>query len=397
MSELQKDVNGSKMERGYVTKDTTQLAYRLNDFGLRLYKALPTGGNCFLSPMSIAMVLAALMEGAQGDTRAELAELLGVAAGEGSSRRMATLLDALTEQSDHDAGVTLRVASGLFVRSGVPFRSVFQQVLEATHGTDLMALDFDRAEDAAARVNRWVSDRTQERINQIVYRGHITPSTRLILASAVYFVAQWRRAFRPDDTRRMPFCLLPGSAPATVDVSMMQQVESLAVMTDPRGFSAVRIPYRSMSMSVLLPDEGRFLEVHRLLDAQFIADIDRQLQPTKVALALPRFELRWDGDLRDAVRNIGLDLTLDPQRADFRGVSDDPSGVFLSNLLHAAHVRVNEAGTEAAATADMVTLGRAPDRRPPLPVSINRPFFFVIHDERTHAIVFIGRVINPMD
>ncbi len=387
------------MEQGHVTADATELAHRLNDFGWRLYRALPKSGSCFLSPMSIAIVLAALMEGAHGDTRAELANLLGVSEEEASPRRIVALLDALAKRRDRASGITLRIATGLFVRSGYPIRSAYQQTLESAFRADLMALDFDRAEDAAARINQWVSDRTRERINQIVYRGHITPLSRLIFANAVYFFSPWEVAFAREDTRQQPFSLLPGSRKPTVDVPMMRRTGWMAVMLDPRGFSAVRIPYRAMEMIVLLPEEGKFAEVHKLLDAQLVVDVIRQLQPRTVALELPRFELRWDGNLRDAGRNIGLDLALDPQRADFGRMSDDPSGLVLSSLLHASRVAVDETGTEAAAvTAAMILAGGAVGvPAPAIPFRVDRPFFFVIRDERTHAILFIGRVTNPMD
>lgn len=396
--------------------ETRELAHALNTFGFELYQRLPTDGNCFFSPFSVSMAVGSLLAGARGRTRDELVRVLGIADLSGSlPQRFATLLNALRQRRGWEQEwdrtqrgmrrverdvFLLRVASGLFVQSGYPLRPPYGELLRSAFQADLTSLDFGRPEEAALRINSWVSDRTNERINQIVWRESLTPMTRLVLANAVYFCAGWANPFSKDQTRREPFYLT--EAPETsCEVPMMHLTVSLRHMVDEkRGVQAVCLPYRAMSMVVVLPDRGRFNDVHRALDSELLEHVVTRARSRRIALRLPRFQVETGYSLGEVVQQLGIHAAVDASQADFGEITEQPTGLAVSELLHRARIRVDEFGTEAAAATAVVTMPTSAMPRPeepPFPFVVDRPFFFVIRDDETNAILFVGRVTDPLE
>lgn len=401
------------MDQSGASTESTHLAQAFNRFGFRLYQELSKDGNCFFSPLGIAIALSALLIGAEGDSRSELAHVLGLDTVDESfptqlGALLATLLDRRGvdwEWRDEVENMqpvesdlfTLRVASGLFVHAPHAVRARYSDVLGSELQTDVFTVDFERPEETAIRINQWVSGRTEERINQIVFREHVTSVARLVLANAVYFLARWEHQFDKAYTRQEPFHPSPDLEGAAVDVPMMHQTLQLSYMADRRrGFEAVSLPYRSMSMIVVLPDPGRFHDVDAIWSANVAQEIVDGLRSKEVTLGLPRFEINANYELQDAVASLGLRAVLDADRADLTGISGEP-GLFLSKLVQAARIRVDEYGTEAAGAAiARMSFGMAVPGGEPHSFVADRPFFFCIRDDQTTAVLFMGRVIDPL-
>jgi serpin B len=174
----------------------------------------------------------------------------------------------------------------------------------------------------------------------------------------------------------------------------MRQVESFGY-TKGEGYQAVELPYNGteLSMVILLPASGQFQSFEKGLQAQKISAIISALRPTRVALAMPKFEFESEFSLKDTLADMGMPDAFCPGDADFSGMTGNRD-LFISEVVHKAFVAVDEAGTEAAAaTAVMMSLTAVPE--PPVEVTIDRPFVFLIRDIETGAILFVGRVLNP--
>ena len=151
-------------------------------------------------------------------------------------------------------------------------------------------------------------------------------------------------------------------------------------------------------MVVLLPGKGRLAALGDALDAAFLDRVVAGLESTLVELKLPRFEVHCTYDLRDALRGLGIEAGFDTIRSDFSGVTDHPEGLSISGVIHDAWVKVGEEGTEAAAATAMDMLGGAwSEEEPPepIPFHVDRPFVFLIRDDETGAVLFIGRIMDP--
>jgi serpin B len=212
-----------------------------------------------------------------------------------------------------------------------------------------------------------------------------------VLANAVYFKAAWQNPFPEGATQPGEFRRLDGTK---VEAPMMRVQTDLRTM-DGNGFRAVELPYAGgqLSMLVLLPEEGRFDDVETGLDAGVLAETLAGLRPDPVFLTLPKFKFEWEAkDLPEDFMALGMTDAFSGA-ADFSGMTGKPE-LFIGAILHKAFVGVDEAGTEAAA-ATVVVMDRAAAPMDPVEFRVDRPFLFVIRDNPTGTILFLGRVMDP--
>jgi serpin B len=166
--------------------------------------------------------------------------------------------------------------------------------------------------------------------------------------------------------------------------------------TEGEGYQAIELLYDGgeFSMVILLPDSGNFKAFEKGLQADKVSDIISNLQRTEVILTMPKFEFDSRFDLEETLTDMGMPIAFVPYEADFSGM-DGTRLLFIADVFHKAFVAVDEAGTEAAAaTAVIVGIVSAP-AEPPVEVTIDRPFIFLIRDIETGTILFVGRVLNP--
>ena len=390
------------------------LARGFNAFGLRLHGELGDGGNSFFSPLSISMAIAALVPGACGATREELEGVLGLhglngPTEESVSELLESLLNRKTTEWEHSSDepreverdlFTLNIATALFVQEAYPILASYRDTVTDHFRAELFSLDFKAAAEAAGHINGWVSEQTQGKIPTLVSSDGLDPLTRLVLANAVYFKAAWSNPFEEWYTSPEPFFLSSESGGAnTVEVRMMRQDLDLRYWTDEvLGVEVVSIPYEAMSMVVLLPGTGRLAALEDALDAAFLDRVVAGWESTLVDLKLPRFEVRYTSQLTEVLRGLGIEAGFDPIRSDFSGVTDHPEGLSISDVIHDAWVKVNEEGTEAAAATSMDLLcDDSSEDEPPeaIPFHIDRPFVFLIRDDETGAVLFMGRIMDP--
>jgi len=378
--------------------DLAALASGNTAFAFDLFQALRRGpGNLFLSPYSISLALAMTYGGARAETARQMAAVLHFSLSQTRLHPAFNALDQELARREEAAaglgqgqGFRLDVANSIWGQNGFPFRADYLDLLADNYGAGLRLTDFISAPDNSRRtINRWVSQRTQGRIAELLPPGSINSLTRLVLANAIYFRASWNDPFETARTSPGLFTLLGG---AQVSVSMMRQTAQFrhAAAAD---WAAVELPYlgRQVAMILIVPAPGRFESFQAGLTAGRAAQIIAALRTKQVDLTLPRFTFRSSFSLRPTLAGLGMPLAFS-SRADFRGMADSDE-LFISDVFHKGFVAVNEAGTEAAAATGVVVGITATPQRAELVV--NRPFFFLIRDNPTGSILFFGRVLNP--
>ncbi len=294
----------------------------------------------------------------------------------------------------------LNLANALFPQAGYALLPTYREILQADFRAQLRSVDFGQPTKAVSTINEWVAEQTEQKITDLLRPDLITPLTRLILVNAVYFMAEWLEPFDEASTRPGPFHLLPGTGEESVEVPMMHITQELRyVADDATAVEALDIPYKAMSMLVLLPRAGMFEVVDQAVTTDLIARIDERLTTCRVRLALPKFEMECDFALKETLQRLGLRTAFDQTSADFSGVTDDPQGLCVSEAIHRARIRVDEKGTEAAAATAVLwgILGIDDEPSKPIPFIVDRPFLFLIRDDQTKAILFMGRVVNPAE
>jgi serpin B len=367
-------------------------------FAFDLYQALrEQEGNLFYSPHSISLALAMTYAGARNETAEQMADTLQFLLEQDRLHPAFNWLDTELANRGEDAqgkddeGFRLNIVNAIWGQKDYEFLSDFLDVLAENYGAGLRILDFiTETEASRLAINQWVSDQTEGRIEDLIPPGAIDALTRLVLTNAIYFNAAWEYPFDEDITADGPFYLLDGGQ---VSVPMMKQTEAFGY-TEGEGYQAVELQYdgNELSMVILLPEAGNFEAFEEGLQAQQVCDIISGLQPTAVALIMPRFEFDSEFSLKDTLAGMGMPVAFSGE-ADFSGMTGNPE-LFISDVVHKAFVAVDEAGTEAAAATGVIMPSAAPPE-PTMEVTIDRPFIFLIRDIETGAILFVGRVLNP--
>jgi len=360
-----------------------------NTFGLSLLNTLiPANaqGNTAIAPISVAMTLQIVYNGAAGSTQQAMAgtlQLGGLTVQQLNSDN-AALLAALI---DPDPKVTVTVANSIWLNlSDNKVSDTFINADENYYGAEVGDLA-----GAPANVNAWVATQTNGLITQILPNGdYNTGQTAAVLANVVYFKGQWASAFDPQQTAAVPFTLTDGTQ---TSVQMMQQTTSYPYLQGP-NFQALSMPYGQgrMSMLVVLPNAGVDL-------ASFVATVTAedinswvsQMSSRVVAIALPRFTATYRTSLSGPLSTLGMGIAFDKNMADFSGIC---AKAYLADAEHKTVVEVDESGTVATG-ATTVTIGITAVQTPDVRLTVNRPFFYVIRDNLTGEMLFMGVLMNP--
>jgi serpin B len=367
-------------------------------FAFDLYQALKAkDGNLFYSPHSISVALAMTYAGARGETAEQMATTLQFLLEQDGLHPAFNWLDVELASRGEGAqgkdgeGFRLNIVNAIWGQKDYEFLSEFLDVLAENYGAGLRILDFvNETEESRLAINDWVSDQTEGRIEDLIPEGVITLLTRLVLTNAIYFNAAWEYPFDEDITADAPFYLLDGGQ---VTVPMMKQTESFGY-ADGEDCQAVELLYdgQELSMVILLPAPGDFETFEEDFQVDKVSDIMSGLQLTEVALTMPKFEFDSEFSLKDTLADMGMPVAFSTG-ADFSGMTGKRD-LYIAEVVHKAFVSVDEAGTEAAAaTAVPMELTAVPE--PPVEVTLDRPFIFLIRDIDTGAILFVGRVLNP--
>jgi len=363
-------------------------------FAFDLYQRLRQegDGNLFYSPVSISLALAMTYAGARGETEEQMAATMHYTLPQERLHPAFNALDtALTSYDGADA-FQLNIANAIWGQEGYKFLPAFLDTLAENYGAGLRTLDFVKETEAARKtINNWVSDQTEEKIQDLIPQRVLNDAVRLVLTNAIYFNGKWALTFEKKDTHDGPFTLLDGS---TVSVPMMSQTKTFKY-AEGDGYQAVELPYRDSNMAMLfvLPETGRFEEIEAVFSAESVTAITESLTPQLVKLFVPKFTFESEFNLSETLIEMGMPTAFG--NADFSGMTGDRD-LFISKVLHKAFVAVDEEGTEAAAaTAVIMELGAALDPEQSVLMKLDHPFLFLIRDNSSGTVLFIGRVLNP--
>jgi serine protease inhibitor len=374
---------------------TDQVVRGNTAFALSLYQKLSSAeGNLFLSPFSISTALAMTFAGARGNTAREMAAALHFSM-EGEELHSAfaglerNLLDA-----GGKGGVRLKVANALWPQQGYPFLPEYLALLERYYGTTATPVDYARAtEQARQTINRWVERETEEKIKDLIPPGVLDPLTRLVLTNGIYFKGDWASPFKKGATHEAPF---HGTQGSSIKVPMMTEQHRFKY-GERDDLQILELPYAGQELSfvVLLPRRVDGLrELERALTAEGLADWTGGLREQEVVVFLPKFKLISQFRVDAALKALGMVDAFSPGKADFAGMDGKPHWLYIGAVLHKAFVGVNEEGTEAAAATGVV-VGLTSARVQPPTFCADRPFLFLIRDNHTGSILFMGRVVDP--
>jgi serine protease inhibitor len=368
-----------------------------NAFALDLYSRLGAAGagrNLFFSPYSISTCLAMTYAGAKGETAKEMGKVLHFPADRDMAHASFGQLQRQLNEIQKSQGVELNVANGLWAQDGHAFLPAFLETAQNDYEAKLKQVDFrTAAEPTRQEINDWVADKTKGKIKDLIGPGMLNALSQLVLVNAIYFKGHWTAQFSTNATVNAPF---HASGARDIQVRMMGLSGKEFKYAEPEGLQLLELPYAdgALSMVVLLPRENDGLaKLEVLLSTAKLNEWLHLAQRQKVNVFLPRFKLETSFRLDPTLSAMGMAGAFG-RNSDFSGM-DGARDLYLSAVVHKAFVDVNEEGTEAAAATGAVMAMRAM-RPKPIPIfRADHPFVFLIRENASGSILFLGRLAEP--
>ena len=366
-----------------------------NQFAIAMYQQIngqpdQADKNVFFSPYSLSTVMAILYAAAEGETKAQIQKTFHYPAPAILNPNSAALYNQFNKPNPD---YKLATVNDLWMQQGLTLNKSYADTVQHYYSGQVTALDFEGSPDPARQtINKKIADKTKQLIPELLPKGSIKSDTAVVLTNAIYFKGDWTLPFTAERTSAQPFYNAIGRAST---VQMMQQQSYFSYYED-KHIQVVQLPYKGddLSMLVVLPKLNHKLAMQQLaksLNATKIKQWSAGLVRQEVDLQLPKFTLDARYQMKTLLGDMGMTKAFNNE-AEFNLYADGPP-IKLDEVYHQAVVTVDEKGTEAAAAAGAV--GMYVGMSYPVEFKADHPFMFVIKDNKTDAILFLGQVNKP--
>ena len=367
--------------------------YSAADFSLYSFLIVVSGKeNLLISPYGIHSALSMAYLGANGETKEEMAEILGISEIKLENFKKSSLeLKRHLEQATKQAEVY--IANALFLKDNYPFQEKFVKDAE-----EYFEAKIDYLPETGEPINKWVKEKTFGRIENILTPGPIDEMMVSCLLNAVYFKAPWKNPFKKSKTNKRTFY-----GTTEIDVDMMER-EGHYYHLIREDLKAVTIPYYSdpeskgiYSFYALMPKEN-IINFYQDFNLDIFKQLKEEMQNEEIILRIPKFEMESNLSLVNSLERMGMKKAFDIIKADFSNMVDTEKAenLFIDEIIHKTFFEIDEEGTKAAAaTAIMMSpVSIAEEGRKPKILELNKPFLFIIEEKETETILFIGQLVD---
>ncbi|KAH0660335.1 hypothetical protein KY290_022674 [Solanum tuberosum] len=357
--------------------------------------------NLVLSPLSIQIVLGLIAAGSNGPTQDQLLCFLKSRSIDELNSLYSHIASVVFADGSPNGGPRLSVANSIWIDQRLPLKPSFKQVVDNVYKAASEYVDFqNKAAEVADQVNQWTKMKTNGLIEQILDRDAVDNMTRLILANALYFKGEWNEKFDASETKDHEFHLLGLPIQAPFMTSKKKQY-----IAEFNGFKVLRLPYkqgtdtRCFSMYFILPD------AHDGLPALFDkistepGFLNHHVPFRKVSVGkflIPKFKITFEFEASDILKGLGLTLPFCDGGLTEMVDSTLPENLSVSKVFHKSFIEVNEEGTEAAAVTVTLIMPLSLFIEKEIDFVADHSFLFLIKDESTGVVLFLGSVMNPL-
>lgn len=347
-------------------------------------------GNVFISPFSLFMALSMVYNGADGLTKEEISSTLNVHGmdSEELNQASASLMSILHK---HAKEVELNIANSIWINQRFHFQDQFAKNTKDYFNAKITEIDI-ADDNSVSMINNWVSDITNGKIKDIV-EAPLDPDLVAILINAIYFKGDWLYQFDKKNTDMRPFYLSDGTE---TKAPLMRLNKKLSYLENDY-FQAVSLPYKgeNLSMKVFLPKENLgFDEFLEMLTYENWDEWRGNFYKREGTLLLPKFKLEYEVELNDTLKKLGMETSFQ-KGAEFTKMIREDDPIWISKVKQKTFIDVNEKGIEAAAATSVEMVTESAVGEPPFYMEVNRPFFIAITDDKSGAILFMGKIFNP--
>jgi serpin B len=364
-----------------------------NQFALNLFHTLAnSSSNTFFSPYSISTALFMTTGGARNQTETQMLEVLCQSENTDAYHKKFGEHIARLEKKEN---IQLNIANSIWMQKGYKFYPSFIDLLNNAYQAKLYESNFSANPDGEAKkINKWVEGKTKDKIKDLIKPGILKSNTKMVLVNAIYFYGGWKKEFDKKETREADFFLNNGNSIKT----KFMNAEYKMAYAENNNFSVVSIPYENneASMLIFLPKEkGNFEEnINRFNYKEYFSLINN-LNSSTVNLTFPKFKMTSEFELSKTLADMGMPLAF-TNNADFSGMSEQ-NDLKIDKVIHKAFVDVSEKGTEAAAATAVIMNAKSAfiNKDKTIYFKADHPFIFMIIDNASGQILFVGLLNNP--
>ncbi|MFA5463460.1 MAG: serpin family protein [Dysgonamonadaceae bacterium] len=345
--------------------------------------------NFMVSPFSLSMALAMTWNGSANETKSAIQNTLKL--GDMSDKEVNEYFKKLKESFEKtDPSTKLAIANSIWTNKNIEILPEFVSLNKNYFNSTVEAVDFGDP-TVKDRINKWADENTNGLIKDVI--EGTDPQALMYLLNALYFKGIWTSEFDAENTTKMDFFNEQGSP---VKVDMMHQKELFNYVSD-ETMQMVQLPYgnESFSMMVLLPNDNKQLTdiISNLENEDYWDNMKNRLRDNEVDLFIPKFKTEYSKKLNDILIDMGMSIAFDPQKADFSRMS--ARDAFISFVEQFTYINTDEVGTEAAAVTVVGVVTTSVQPSPPKATfKADRPFIYLIQENSTGAILFMGAVKN---
>jgi len=386
----------STLSETNITSDDIDLVSNSNnDFAFDIYRHFEgEDDNQFISSYSLFSMLNILLSGAHGITKEEMLKAANIDIPENQWFHYFETLNSQIVQfiDNNNSGFHFSFANSFWVQDGIDLNHDYKNNLEKTFGMNVQTVDFaQNSEEARQTINNWTSNMTNNHIEEILSTDSVTENSKIILVNAMYLKALWTKSFFHHDTTQSPFSLLNGDS---VSVPLMHQINDFRYV-EKNGTQALCMRYKDSDFGLVsfLPPVGKFHEFESNLSNKTLDYFASDFEYKYLDLYYPKFEIDNSLiNLNEMLIEKGM-ATAFSSNADFSGV-DDNMNLQLSQIVQKIYFKIDEEGTEAA-SGTAITIGETSVKEATR-VKFDRPFIVMICHIPTRTVLFMGRVLNPL-
>ena len=360
-----------------------------NQFGFDFYQKIRTNSNFVFSPASISSAFAMTYNGAAGNTFNEMAQVFhfnkNLIEFNSDYKNLFTLDEKQKDFQFYNA-------NSLWIQEGLEIEHDFLDVNKTYYEASLNLMDFIKnAEKSRITINDWVSKKTHNKINDLLGPSSIDNATRLVLVNALYFKGSWKKQFKKDHNTKENFQV---GKRDYIETEFMNTSINTWYFQD-KYAEIVDIPYSNddYSLMVIVPKCYRkFKKLEKKLNFEYYNNFIAKKEKKQVKLSIPKFNIKSDYDLGETLIKMGLKDAF-TSNADFSGITKQEK-LYISEAIHKATIEINEEGTEAAA-ATAVVMRKTSVLLDNIELKIDKPFIYILRNNKTNCIYFMGKIVNP--
>ena len=383
-------VNALEIDSAVIPPD---VASANNDFAVDFYKQTSEkdddNGNIFFSPTSMLVAFSLLYEGARENTADEIKKVFGLESDPIIRHNSTAHLMSSINQDDPYA--TLDVANALWVADSFEPYDKYLSVARETYLASVEKVIFGGEEPPAVKIiNDWAAENTNDKIPKVISNEAVDDLTAMVITNAIYFKGTWLTQFQEENTEESDFWT---SNTDSVRADLMKQEGRFDYMQSD-GVKVLKMPYEGdrLSMLVVLPEDRDGIDsLEESLSSEIIKKWQQKLYSEEVKVVMPKFTTKTSYDLIPLLQSLGMLDVFNPDGADLKNIGSSAANLFVSAASHDAFVDVNEEGTEAAAVTTIIdqTISESPR------FIADHPFLFIIQDDESGTILFMGRLSDP--